>query len=240
MTLSGFSNTFVGIMLGWLKGVANWVLRLFNLAGNTGVSPLLWLSQNWAKLLVLFLFIGVAVDILVWLIRWRPYWVWFHKERVIVNDEKFFAGGRIDHQRFTPDDDMVEDDWAERDFVVTSTVARKPEYQEKQPEEPREETPRRGRSESTRIPARVLGKHPKRRSSVGTIVKRGKAAEGQPEAEPPQVEEIPEDAFLFGVDVSQSGVTDSYEDEVFNVNSLPKASIYDEDVDDLFSFDEDE
>ena len=239
MTLSGFSNAFVSIMLGWLKGVANWVLRLFNLAGNTGGSPLLWLSQNWAKLLVLFLFIGVAVDILVWLIRWRPYWVWFRKERVIVNDEKFFAGGRIDHQRFTRDADLSGDDWAERDFVVTSTVARKPERPEK-PAEPREEAPRRGRSESTRVPVRGLGRHPKRRSSVGTIVKRGKAAEEQKDAELAMDEQTPEDTFLFGVDVSQSGVTDSYEDEVFNVNSLPKSSGYEEDADALFSLDEEE
>ena len=238
MTLSGFSNAFVGIMLGWLKGVANWVLKLFNLAGNTGVSPLLWLSQNWAKLLVLFLFIGVAVDILVWMLRWRPYWVWFRKERVIVNDEKFFAGGRIDHQRFTPDDDMVEDDWAERDFVVTSTVARKPEETEK-PEKPREAAPRRGRSEDTRIPIRGIGIHPKRRSTVGTIVKRGKAAETQEDSQASE-DEVPEDSFLFGVDVSQSGVTDSYEDEVFNVNSLPRSTRYEDDGDDLFSLDEDE
>ena len=34
MTISGYSNAIVDVMLGWLKGLANWVLRLFNLAGN--------------------------------------------------------------------------------------------------------------------------------------------------------------------------------------------------------------
>ena len=52
MTISGYSNAFVDVMLGWLKGLANWVLRLFNLAGSSGDSPLLWLSRNWLKLLI--------------------------------------------------------------------------------------------------------------------------------------------------------------------------------------------
>ena len=39
MTISGYSNAIVDLMLGWLKGLANWVLRLFNLAGSAGGSP---------------------------------------------------------------------------------------------------------------------------------------------------------------------------------------------------------
>ena len=36
MTISGYSNAIVNTMLSWLKGFANWVLRLFNLAGSSG------------------------------------------------------------------------------------------------------------------------------------------------------------------------------------------------------------
>ena len=234
MTLSSFSNSFVSVMLSWLKGVASWVLRLFNLAGSTGVSPLLWLSQNWAKLLALFLFIGIAVDIVVWLVRWRPYWVWFRKERVIVNDEKFFAGGRIDHQRFTEDDDIIEDDWSERDFVVASSVAQRPEHRPR-PARRVEEKPRRGRSEETRVPARGAKAARKRRTAIGTIVKRREDEERI--VEPVGMDE-PMDGGLFGVD---AGVADSYEDEVFNVNSLPDPARYGEDdgeVESLFSFED--
>ena len=226
MTISGFSNSFVSAMLSWLKGVANLVLRLFNLAGSTGTSPLLWLSQNWAKLLVLFLIIGVAADIIVWLLRWRPYWVWFRKERVIVNDEKFFAGGRIDHQRFTEDDDIVEDDWSERDFVVASSVAKKPERRPRA-ERVEEEKPRRGRSEETRVPSRGKGRD-KRRTTVGTIVKRGR-----------DTEQTQGDS-LFEMEGIPSNVADSYEDEVFNVNSLPQPARRDGEAESLFDFDEEE
>ena len=90
MTQTGYANAIINTMLGWLKGLANWVLKLFNLAG--GGSPLEWLSRNWLKLLILFMIIGVVTDRVVWLIRWRPYWAWFKKKRIIVNDERMLAG----------------------------------------------------------------------------------------------------------------------------------------------------
>ena len=118
MTISGYSNAFVDLMLGWLKGLANWVLRLFNLAGSASGSPLVWLSRNWSKLLVFFLVLGLVLDRLIWLIRWRPYWVWFRKERVIVNDDRFFNDADIDRA-----DDWEGDlasNWDEHDYVVIS------------------------------------------------------------------------------------------------------------------------
>lgn len=91
MTSNSFADSVVNGMLSWLKGFASWVLRLFNLAGSGGISPLAWLSDNWLQLLIFLLVIGVATDIIVWLIRWRPYWVWFRKKRIVVDDEDFFA-----------------------------------------------------------------------------------------------------------------------------------------------------
>ena len=113
MTISGYSNAIVDLMLGWLKGIANWVLRLFNLAGSTSGSPLVWLADNWSKLLIFFLVLGLVLDRLIWLIRWRPYWVWFRKERVIVNDDRFFINADIDRA-----DDLEGDlasNWDEHD-----------------------------------------------------------------------------------------------------------------------------
>ena len=102
MTQTGSSNAIVNVMLGWLKGLASWVLRLFNL--SAGFSPLKFLANNWLKLLILLLIVGMAADLLIWLIRWRPHWVWFHKKRVIINDKNFFDAEN------EPDD--VEDEWA--------------------------------------------------------------------------------------------------------------------------------
>lgn len=120
MTQTGYSNIIVNVLLGWLKGLANWVLKLFNLAGSGG-SPLLWLSQNWLKLLILLMIVGVAMDWLVWMIRWRPYWVWFRKKRIIVNDERFLS-----EEELSEDD---RDDPLEQRYVVPSTVVKHREKQ---------------------------------------------------------------------------------------------------------------
>lgn len=114
MTQTGYTNAVVNVMLGWLKGLANWVLKLFNLAGSGG-NPLLWLSENWLKLLIVLLVAGVVLDWLVWMIRWRPYWVWFKKKRIIVNDERFLEGEEFD------DEDVMMD----QKYVVPSTVVRR-------------------------------------------------------------------------------------------------------------------
>ena len=90
MAANSFADTVVNGMLSWLKGFANWVLRLFDLAGSGGISPLEWLSDHWLQLLIFFLIVGVAADVIVWLIRWRPYWVWFRKKRIVVDDKEFF------------------------------------------------------------------------------------------------------------------------------------------------------
>ena len=90
MAANSFADTVVNGMLSWLKGFADWVLRLFDLAGSGGVSPLAWLSDHWLQLLIILLIVGVAADIIIWLIRWRPYWVWFRKKRIVVDDKEFF------------------------------------------------------------------------------------------------------------------------------------------------------
>ena len=111
--------------------------------------------------------------------------------------------------------------------MVASSVAQKPE---RRPRPRREEKPRRGRSEATRVPESKR----KRRTATGTIVKR---MQGTDEAQEVQ----DEGDALFGLESAQSGVTDSYEDEVFNVSNLPEPEDYsksDAEEDDLFSVDE--
>ena len=213
MTLSNYSNAVVDVMLGWLKGFANWVLRLFNLAGSVSGSPLLWLSQNWLKLLIFFLVLGFALDRLVWLIRWRPYWVWFRKERIIVNDDKMFASAELD-----PDAEWNED-LQERDYVVASTVVKRREQ-----EEAARRTPRRGkrtlkpRASAARRTARrktgtASGPRVKRQVTGSTKVRRHEDAHAPAKD-------------IFGSKLKRTEVTDSYEDEVFNVSNLPVAGEY--------------
>lgn len=220
MTISGYSNAFVDLMLGWLKGLANWVLRLFNLAGSASGSPLVWLSRNWSKLLVFFLVLGLVLDRLIWLIRWRPYWVWFRKERVIVNDDRFFNDAEIDRA-----DDWEGDlasNWDEHDYVVASTVVKRQEAQKPAGESPRAKkrtasdrggaTPRR-RSEGTKVKRHTDANGSGTEKKAGTRGKTARAHGHDAHAHRPD--------NIFSSELQKRDVSDSYEDEVFNVNNLP-------------------
>ncbi len=227
MTISGYSNAFVDVMLSWLKGLANWVLRLFNLAGRTGGSPLLWLSQNWLKLLIFFLVLGVVVDRLIWLIRWRPYWVWFRKERVIVNDEKFFASADMDK---APDwERHLNGNWDEHDYVVASTVVRNRKAEGgrgavvkngKRPEKPKP-----GERRDRRRDARVE-RHVDRNASQDAKNRPANAAGPKRDAEAAHAhkrERYEPDSIFQSGKLNKPEVSDQYEDEVFNVSNLPVA-----------------
>lgn len=210
MTISGYSNAIVDSMLGWLKGLANWVLRLFNLAGSVSASPLLWLSHNWLKLLIFFLVLGVVLDSLVWLIRWRPYWVWFRKERVIVNDDRFFLNADIDRAGDLEGD--LESNWDEHDYVVASTVVKRQRAARARAQQPSKgerrtsQTPRR-RSEGTKVQRRV------QRGQDGPSHREAPSRRrDDPGARPENI---------FATELKKRDVSDVYEDEVFNVSNLP-------------------
>lgn len=193
MTQTGYSNAIVNAMLGWLKGLASWVLKLFNLSG--GFSPLKFLADNWLRLLVLFLIVGVTLDVLVWLIRWRPHWVWFKKKRVVINDRNFFANERYiddadewDAPRRAPARAAVEKprrNWEDNDFVVRSEASNAR----------REKS--RAAAKRKHVKSMQMGRQPRREQK---------------------------DVFmddLFNVNAKQK-FSDKYEDEVFNVANLPR------------------
>jgi hypothetical protein len=220
MTISGYSNAIVDLMLGWLKGIANWVLRLFNLAGSASGSPLVWLADNWSKLLIFFLVLGLVLDRLIWLIRWRPYWVWFRKERVIVNDDRFFINADIDRA-----DDLEGDlasNWDEHDYVVASTVVKRKEVRK----------PANQSSGAKRRPISKGNVPASRRRPEGTRVKRhvSDSERTKDEKHSPQnaingaqgqEERVHRPENIFATRLKKRDVSDSYEDEVFNVSNLP-------------------
>ena len=220
MTIQGYSNAIVDVMLGWLKGLANWVLRLFNLAGSVSTSPLLWLSQNWLKLLIFFLILGVVLDRLIWLIRWRPYWVWFRKERVIVNDSRFFANADMDKASDWEGD--LANNWDEHDYVVASTVVRRqgsrsdsaaPKGKVRSTAGKAQPSTRR-RREGTKVQRHVGGDE--RELDAATEKQRVQRREERGSA---QLDG--EKTEIFASQLKKRDVSDVYEDEVFNVSNLP-------------------
>ncbi len=195
------STAVMNIMMSWLKGLASWVLDLFNLAGTSGFSPLAWLSDHWIKLLVVFLIVGIAMDALVWLMRWRPYWVWFHKKRIVINDDNFFAGEElVDSGLYDPG--LFFDPEVEKRKNPPSTIVR-PAHKRPQLIQRIEDdalAPKKPARPSTRRPGGT-------RISVS---RRRPPRERRPEAD-----------SLFQVDPAREIDPVNGEDAVFNVSDLP-------------------
>ena len=211
MTQSAYANSTINNMLGWMKGFAIWVLRMFNLAGRGGFSPLSWLMNNWLQLLIVLLIGGIVTDLVIWLIRWRPYWIWFRKKRILIEDENFFANedreprpvrDGLDRELFGDDDEEEE-------------------------EEPERRRPRRRRPEREEEAAEFV--------VASTVVQRGaRAKEDEPEQDDryrrpstivtrdPAPEPEAEQDDIFGASFSErSAPVDWDEDDVFNVSDLP-------------------
>ena len=147
----------------------------------------------------MLLVVGVVMDLLIWLIRWRPHWVWFRKKRVIINDKNFFADEKyIDSpedlkrrsapRRRSAPVEKPRRNWEDSDFVVRSAASRRRE------------------SQAQRTGAGARGSHVKS-MQVGR----------RPQAESRDV--FQDD--LFNVNAKQK-FSDKYEDEVFNVSNLPR------------------
>lgn len=195
------STAVMNIMMSWLKGLASWVLDLFNLAGTSGFSPLTWLSNHWIKLLVIFLIVGVAMDALVWLMRWRPYWVWFQKKRIVINDDNFFAGEElVDSGLYDPG--LFFDPEVEKRKNPPSTIVR--------PARKRPQLIQRVEDDA------LAPKKPTRPST-----RRPGATRISVSRQRPPRERRPEADSLFQVDPAREIDPVNGEDAVFNVSDLP-------------------
>ena len=79
-----------------LSRFVEWILSFFQdavnslfdmLSGGQTDSALMWLMKSWKGLFMLLLFSGIALNIVIYFVRWKPHWWWFAKKRMVVNDE---------------------------------------------------------------------------------------------------------------------------------------------------------
>ena len=104
---SPFADALIQTLLGWLKWLTDIVWSLVQGGGETGVSLFRWFSNNWIALLIILLLAGLVIDWLIWMIRWRPYWLWFKKKRPVAQDKPVRrvapvpAVSRVQPPRFT-------------------------------------------------------------------------------------------------------------------------------------------
>ncbi len=72
--MNGFTNAILTVLLGWLRSL---FAAIWTLLGSDGGGAILdFLRANWKVLFLILCVGGFVVDRIVYLIRWRPYYVW--------------------------------------------------------------------------------------------------------------------------------------------------------------------
>ena len=72
--MGSFANSAFHLLMGWLRAAAQAVWGL--ISGRDSGSFIDWFSDNWLALAVGICVVCTVIDVLIHLIRWRPYKVW--------------------------------------------------------------------------------------------------------------------------------------------------------------------
>ena len=67
------ADRLFSLLLGWTRGIFN---NLWNLLTNNSAGVVGFFERFWLPMILILLLVGTAADYIVWLIRWRPYYVW--------------------------------------------------------------------------------------------------------------------------------------------------------------------
>ena len=72
--MGSFANTLFIILLGWLQGAVSAVWSA--LTSENGASFLTWVGQHWIVIAAVLCIAGLAADLCVYILRWKPFRVW--------------------------------------------------------------------------------------------------------------------------------------------------------------------
>lgn len=72
--MGSFANSVFSVLLGWIRTAVNEFWNM--LSSGEGGGMLTWIGENWKALTLLLCVIGIVVDTIVHVIRWRPLQVW--------------------------------------------------------------------------------------------------------------------------------------------------------------------
>ena len=84
MANSEFTQSLVEILLSWMQLLTSWVWNFFQADKAGGF--LNWFANNWMHIALVLIIVGLIVDWLIWMIRWRPYWLWLRKRQIIYEE----------------------------------------------------------------------------------------------------------------------------------------------------------
>lgn len=84
MTNNGFARKLIEVLLSWMRLITSWVWNFFQ--ADMGGGFLNWFADNWVHIALFLIVVGLVVDWLIWMIRWRPYWLWLRKRQIIYEE----------------------------------------------------------------------------------------------------------------------------------------------------------
>ena len=82
--MNTFANSLLSLLLSWMRSFFSGLLAFLN-GGDGGFFA--WLGKHWVVLAVFLIAFGVAIDALIYLLRWRPQYVWRTRLRRVLRRE---------------------------------------------------------------------------------------------------------------------------------------------------------
>lgn len=83
--MNGTANALLTSMLSWMQGMA---FALWQLLSGEEDGLLSWIIEHWVMLTVVLCVLGLVMDAVVHLIRWKPYLVWASFFRRLLHGNK--------------------------------------------------------------------------------------------------------------------------------------------------------
>lgn len=72
--MGSFAKSLFKLLFGWFEGLASNVWKTVSAPVNNGNVSIF--GSYWLPLLILLCLVGITIDLLVYMIRWKPHWVW--------------------------------------------------------------------------------------------------------------------------------------------------------------------
>ena len=79
------ADSMFSVLMSWVRALVSAIWALF---GSERTTALEFLGKNWLGIAALMIVIGLVVDWLVWLLRWRPYHIWAKRARRLLRMEE--------------------------------------------------------------------------------------------------------------------------------------------------------
>lgn len=111
--MNDFASSILSLLLSFTRSLANSALSLFHGAPDGFVT---WIGSHWIALIAVLVLSGLTLDMLVYILRWRPQYVWrnylhhlFRTKDERIADQAFEAGYDNGVQSFAFMDDPIPD-----------------------------------------------------------------------------------------------------------------------------------